>query len=268
MSDIGRDFWEGPVALSASAQKIYDAAAITSPYDKNPLDLTIFVSCYNEEKYIVATLEAVIDAMRVVNKSYEIIVIDDASKDRSEERIRRFIDAHPEAIIVMRANRRNKGMAANYVDAAFIGRGQYFCLVRGDNTESMETISDMLKSLGEGDILVPHDISSVKEARPPAQQFYTALFNFITRQRIEEYNGLAVHLRHNVLRWHPDISGYGFQACLLSRLLDLGFTFKQVPCRTAAPRGDIPFSWTKTFSVLHAVMNIVLGRMSRRVYGK
>lgn len=263
----GREFWEGSVALSASAQKYYGAGGITSPYEGSPLELTVFVSCYNEDKYIINTLETITEAMRIVDGKYEIIVVDDASKDRSVELLRRYVADHPEHILVLRANKRNKGLAANYIDASFIGRGKYICLVRGDNTESVQTLCDLFKSLGEADILIPYDVSTQqRQDRPRAYIFYNRLFNMVTRQRISEYNGLSVHLRYNVMRWHPSIYGYGFQACLLSRLLDLGFTFKQVPCRTAAPRGEIYLTWIKTLSVLHAMADIMVGRISRRIY--
>lgn len=47
------------------------------------IDLTLFVACYNEAENIVATLDAVVAACREVGCTYEIVIIDDASRDRS-----------------------------------------------------------------------------------------------------------------------------------------------------------------------------------------
>ena len=35
---------------------------------------------------------------------------------------------------------------------------------------------------------------------------FTFLVNTISGFRLHYYNGLAVHLRYNVMRWHPDPS--------------------------------------------------------------
>jgi len=58
---------------------------------------------------------------------------------------------------------------------------------------------------------------------------YTFIINAITGNKIHYYNGLAVHLRHNVMRWHTNTRGFGFQAEILCLLIDLGFTHKQFP---------------------------------------
>jgi Glycosyl transferase family 2 len=53
---------------------------------ENDLDLTLFVACYNEEENIVGTLETVLEALGEFDFTWEIIVIDDASTDRSRGR--------------------------------------------------------------------------------------------------------------------------------------------------------------------------------------
>ena len=52
-------------------------AELLDPILVNSLDLTICVPCKNEEKNVVGTLDAIVDAVREVACSYEIIVIDD-----------------------------------------------------------------------------------------------------------------------------------------------------------------------------------------------
>lgn len=270
MSTFGRGYWSAAVNLSASAQKFHSISEITSPYDVHAVELTIFVSCYNEEAFITETLTTIAEAMKVVGKSYEIIVIDDVSKDRSPELVRQFIEAHPEIPIILRVNRRNKGLAQNYFDAAFIGKGKHFRLICGDNAEPLETIVDVLKTMGEADIIIPYYISAEGKSfyRQLISRSYTLLINLITQYRINYYNGLHVHLRHNVLRWHPNTRGFGFQADLLCQLLDMGFTYKQVPCRTVEKRGGrgSAITFKNMLSVAHTLLDIVLRRISNRVW--
>ena len=55
-----------------------------------PFQLGLFVACYNEEANIIATLETVVAACREVGVSFQIVVIDDCSRDRSVEKVKAF----------------------------------------------------------------------------------------------------------------------------------------------------------------------------------
>ena len=47
--------------------------------------------------------------------------------------------------------------------------------------------------------------------------------------RIKYYNGGALHLTCNVIRWHTDYHGYSFQADIITRLLDQGMSYIEIP---------------------------------------
>lgn len=227
----GRAFWNADVVLSPAAAQLHSTAAITCPYDPAPLDLTVFVSCYNEASHIVVTLDTVSAAAREAGLSHEIIVIDDGSQDSSRDLVGDYIARHPEERIVLRANRSNRGLAENYFDGAFLGRGKYYRLVCGDNAEPKDSIKAVFAAIGSADIVVPYYTSIADKPlnRRIISRAYTCLVNLITGNRLQYYNGLAVHLRYNVMRWHPNTRGFGFQADLLCFLLDLGFTYREVP---------------------------------------
>lgn len=262
----GQNFWDAEIVLSDSAKQVHNPALITSPYLENPLDLTIFVSCYNEEIYITDTLTTIVKAMTIVKKSYEIIVIDDGSKDSSLKLVKDFIQQHPQVNILLRRNTKNKGLAQNFVDGAFIGRGKYYRLICGDNAEPIDTIVSVLKMMGEADMIIPYYVSAEGKSlyRRSVSKIYTVLINLISGNAINYYNGLQVHLRHNVMRWHPNTRGFGFQAGLVCLLLEIGFTYKQVPCITIEKRGGggNAITWKNLRSVMHTMVSILLRRIS------
>jgi len=264
--------WDAEVALSEAAARKTEPKRLTNPYDLAELDLTMFVSCYNESAHIVDTLEAVCAAAREAELSFEVIVIDDGSKDGSRELVRDYIARHPTENLILRANRVNKGLAQNYVDAAFLGRGKYYRLMCGDNSHPKEAMLTVLKAIGSADIIVPYYRSNQGKGlrRELISKAYTILINIISGNRIRYYNGLQVHLRHNVMRWHGNTRGFGFQAELLCLLLDLGFTYREIPVVIEERREgrSNALTFRNFVSVGHTISEIFIRRVSKWVYRK
>ena len=57
-------FWEADFVVSRAAAELHDPERLIAPYEEAALDLTVFVSCYNEAPYIIGTLDAVRSAAR------------------------------------------------------------------------------------------------------------------------------------------------------------------------------------------------------------
>jgi glycosyltransferase involved in cell wall biosynthesis len=266
----GRLLWDADITLSRAAAELHDPRRLTHPYDGAPLDLTVFVSCYNEAPYIIGTLDTVRAAATDVGLRYEIIVIDDGSTDNSRELVADYIAAHPEDRLLLRANRVNKGLAQNYLDGAFLGQGKYYRLICGDNAEPKDSIVAVLRAIGEADIIVPYYLTSEGKSlkRRLISGTYTRLVNLMTGNRLHYYNGLAVHLRYNVLRWHSNTRGFGFQADILCLLLDLGFSYQEVQIITIEQRQgkSNALTFRNLLSVGHTLVEIASRRIARRVY--
>jgi glycosyltransferase involved in cell wall biosynthesis len=256
--------------MTAAASQSRGGVSTARPYDDAPIDLTYFVSCYNEAAHITETLDTICEAAKEAGLSFEVLVIDDGSKDNSREVVREYIANHPSENILLRANHRNKGLAQNYVDGAFIGRGRYYRLICGDSSEPKDSVVAVLRAIGDADCIVPYYLSVQGKSakRRLISSAYTFIINAITGNRIRYYNGLAVHLRHNVMRWHTNTKGFGFQAEILCLLLDLGFTYKEVPIVAHEKRQGKSNALTvrNLLSVAHTIIEIANRRISRLVY--
>ena len=268
----GREFWAANVTLSPAAEAFHTSSAIVSPYDVDPLDLTLFVSCYNESEYIVETLDMIIDVAERAGLRYEIIVIDDNSKDNSREIVAKYIQDHPTKNIVLRSNIFNKGLAQNYMDAAFLGRGRYYRLICGDHAETLDSTMAVFQAVGRADIIIPYytEVAGRNFWRTMISSTFTGLINTITGNKLHYYNGLPVHLRRNVMRWHSDSRGFGFQADTLCRLIDLGFDYKEIPINAVERRTgkSNALTYRNLLSVAHTLLEIGIRRLSNRVYRK
>lgn len=260
------------VNMTPAAEPLHNADDVVTPGQRAPLDLTVFISCYNEEEYIVATIQTVCDALNEIGTlSYEVIVIDDCSKDGSSAQVGNYIRAHPDDRILLRTNLVNRGLAQNYLDAAFIGKGKYYRLVCGDNAEPQATMVAVFSEIGKADMIIPYYVSSEGKGlyRRSLSNTYTAIVNVISGLHLHYYNGLAVHLRHNVMRWHPNTRGFGFQADIICLLLDQGFSFKEVPVKTVerrAPGSSNALNFKNMLSVAHTIVDLTFRRIANWVY--
>jgi glycosyltransferase involved in cell wall biosynthesis len=268
----GRQIWAADVVISSAAEKLHTASNVVSPYDGDPLDLTLFVSCYNEAAYIIETLDMITDLAERAGLSYEVIVIDDNSKDSSPEIVAKYIQEHPTKNILLRANKANKGLAQNYMDAAFLGRGKHYRLICGDHAETPESTLTVFKAIGRTDIIVPYytSVAGKNFWRRSISSLFTGLLNTLTGNKLLYYNGLPVHLRRNVMRWQSDSRGFGFQADTLCRLIDLGFEYEEIPITAIERRTgkSNALTYRNLLSVAHTLLEIGIRRLSNRVYRK
>jgi glycosyltransferase involved in cell wall biosynthesis len=260
------------ITMTPAAAQLHEEAAILRPGYDTELDLTVFISCYNERSYIAKTIDTVRAALAEVGRlTHEIIVVDDVSHDGSADLVEDYMRAHPDERIILRRNAVNRGLAQNYLDAAFIGKGRYYRLICGDDAEPKDTMVAVFKAIGEADMVVPYYVSSEGRSRHRMllSNAYTFLVNTISNHRLHYYNGLAVHLRYNVMRWHPNTRGFGFQADIICMLLDQGFTYKEVPVRTVERKvsgSSRALTFKNMLSVTHTLIDLMFRRISRWVY--
>lgn len=262
--NAGRNFWDSALSLTPAAQRWHSVPEILSPYDVCRCELTLFIYAFNHAETILGTLETVCEAMEVVDKTYELIIIDDHSTDRTAELVQGFMAEFPKLPVVLRMNKHHKGMAQNYVDAAFMGCGRYFRMVLADDAEAVETMVDVLHAVGDADVVVPYYVFSHHGVSPTQhlRSFSTKFLNMLVGERVNHYNSCAVHLRYNVMRWPPNTRGGAFQADLLCRMLDAGFTLKQVPCRAEPVRISGRHERFRDFwSYVHVIIDVVYRRV-------
>jgi glycosyltransferase involved in cell wall biosynthesis len=237
------------------------------------LDITIVIPCLNEEANIEGTLETVRSAMAELPYTYEVLVVNDGSTDGTGSVVRKYADSHPEMSISLHTNDRNLGLTRSYVDGAFRGRGKYYRMVCGDNVEPKETLVTVFSQLGKAEIIIPfHPVVPRKSGpRRWLSSAYTFAVNRLSGCNIKYYNGLALHLRYNVMRWGPYSFGFGFQAELVTRLLDEGVSYIQIPVKASHQEksgGNSAVNWKNFLSVCHTLLEIFIRRIRRRALKK
>jgi glycosyltransferase involved in cell wall biosynthesis len=126
------------------------------PLFPSDLDITFFVPCYNEEDNVEGALDKLATLASTLGLSYEIIVFDDCSKDRTSEVVRAYQSAHPDIPVRLVTREVNYGVARNFFEGAFLGRGRYYRLVYGDDIEPIESHLALARRIGEADMIIPY----------------------------------------------------------------------------------------------------------------
>jgi glycosyltransferase involved in cell wall biosynthesis len=233
------------------------------------IDLTIFVACYNEEANIIPTLDAIQAAMADSAWRWEAIVIDDASEDRSVALVEDYMRAHPAAPIRLAVNESNRGLAQNYIEGAFLGRGAYYRLVCGDNAEDVDMLRQVFAHVGAADLVLFYHVHNERRwLRRIVSRAFTMLVNALSGYRLRYYNGCAIMRRADVMRWHTNYHGFGFQADMTCRLLDEGRSYCEVPVRALErQRGHSKaFTIKNLLSVAHTLVDLFIRRTARLLF--
>ncbi len=250
---------------------------MTSQPHPHEVDVTLFVPCYNEEQNILDTLNTIEQACQRLALTYEVIVIDDASRDRSVERLRQYQTNHPQLPLRLVINPVNRGLAANFFTAAQIGHGRFIRIVCGDNVEPIATQVAILERRKHADIVIPYPVHVQNKScfRLLVSRTYTRIINLLSGVRLRYWNGCALMRREDVVHSFPSTRGFGFQAALLSQLLSLGRTYTEIGCHYVERSAGISKALTlKNFrSVTHVALSLLgrrlasLGRLCGRLLG-
>jgi glycosyltransferase involved in cell wall biosynthesis len=240
-----------------------------------PIDLTIFVPCYNEERNIAVTLDTIDEATRGFAFTYEVLVYDDGSSDATAEVTRRYIQEHNAADrIELISNPQNAGIGINYFRAAERGRGEYFIVIFGDNAEPVEALRRVLNLIGKADVIIPYfdtrllDLRFNGDNRSLARRAISIAFAWIVRvfsgHNIRYFNGFVIHRRANVLKHKSETYGLGYQAELLCKVLsEPGTTFLEVKVFNNDRKEGMPtaFRLRNIVSVLGSLFRILAYRL-------
>ena len=106
--------------------------------------ISIAMTTYNGEKYIERQLESIFSQTLPAD---EIIICDDASKDRTVEIINRFIEKNQTDKIRLVHNQENLGYIRNFHKAISLTRGDYIFLADQDDVWHADKIEQTLQVL-------------------------------------------------------------------------------------------------------------------------
>jgi glycosyltransferase involved in cell wall biosynthesis len=114
----------------------------------NPLDLTIVLPVYNEAGALPELHAELTTVLSALGKSYEIIAVDDGSRDESLAVLKQLAQADPHLVVI--ALRRNFGQTAAFAAGFDHARGAVVVTLDADGQNDPTDIPAILSKLEEG----------------------------------------------------------------------------------------------------------------------
>jgi glycosyltransferase involved in cell wall biosynthesis len=171
------------------------------------MDISIVIPAYNEEESLPDLIRKVTDVLQDLNKSHEIIIVDDGSNDNTLAVLKNLKREYTTLKII--SFRKNYGKSAALSEAFKIAAGNYVITMDADLQDDPEEIPNLISALDSGEYDL---VSGWKKRRhdPLSKTIPSKFFNFVTSRmtgiKIHDFNcGLKIY-RNVVIK---DLQIYG-----------------------------------------------------------
>ncbi|MDI6873248.1 glycosyltransferase family 2 protein [Candidatus Solincola sp.] len=204
------------------------------------MKVSVVLPVYNEEEAIGEVLEETISTLEGTSYDWEIIVVDDGSKDRTAEIVASF----PQATLLRHPHNMGGGRARNTgIKAA---SGEVVVIADGDGTYPLRDIPRLVEELKDCDMVVgarKKEAGTLKFLRVPVKFLIRKLAEFISGSKIPDLNSGMRAIRRDAvspyLRMLPP--GHSWVSTITLAFLNNGHVVKYVPIDYYPRKGKSTF---------------------------
>lgn len=244
----------------------------TTPIQEDPF-LSVVIPAYNEEIRIIPTIGAIASHISGLNISWELIVADDGSRDRTVQLVEDLNFAN----LRLLKTTQNAGKGSAVRRGMLAARGKYILFTDADNSTPIEEIDQLLTKLhNEGyDIAIGSRVASGASEgyRTPLRRFLSGGLRWIVRTivRIGVHDtqcGFKLFTRGAAHRLHTiqTMMGFSFDLEILYLAYRFGYKIAEVPVHWIDAPGSKVDPTRETQRFLRDVLQIKLNDL-RGVYG-
>jgi len=124
--------------------------------------LTVVLACYNEEETLADSFEEIWKTLSDFNRAFEILFVDDVSRDRTREIIAGIVARHPDHVRAL-YHERNQGRGATVTDGFREARGEIVGFLDVDLEVHARYIPSLVRAIEDGaDVATVHRIYAVQ----------------------------------------------------------------------------------------------------------
>lgn len=151
--------------------------------------LSVVVACYNEEEVLAKSFAEILDVLDDFGRPYEIVFVDDVSRDRTRQILRELVAGHPSVPIQLILHDRNRGRGATVTDGFRAARGEIVGYLDVDLEVHARYIPSLVRAIEKG-----ADVATVRriyafQLRSLDRYFMSRGYSYLVRKLL----GTALH---------------------------------------------------------------------------
>jgi glycosyltransferase involved in cell wall biosynthesis len=112
--------------------------------------ISVVIACYNEEETLGASFSAIKETLEDLGRPFEIIFVDDVSRDRTREILGEIVRANPDLDIRLILHERNLGRGATVTDGFRAARGEIAGYLDVDLEVHCRYIPSLVRAIEKG----------------------------------------------------------------------------------------------------------------------
>jgi hypothetical protein len=223
--------------------------------------VSVVIACYNEEPILAESFREIRETLDDLRFPYEVVFVDDVSRDRTREVIRDLVASHPGVQTQVILHERNRGRGATVRDGFRAARGEIAGYFDVDLEVHPRYVASLVRTLEKG-----ADVATVRriyafQLRSLDRYFMSRGYSFLVRRM------LGTTLRDTE-------TGFKFFRCatvlpLLAEVRDEGWFWDTEFMLRAERRGlrivEVPGAYVRRYDKLSSVHGL---RDSVRYFGR
>lgn len=163
-------------------------------HDNTSIYLSVVIPAYNEDENIASTLQDIAQYLKTKNYSYEIIIVDDGSSDKTAELAALEGKVFPNFSLLRHSPNKGKGYAVK--EGILSAKGSLILFMDADNSTRINQIDKFISAILEGyDLAIGSrrvDGAIIEELQPAHRRFlgniYIKLSSLVLGTAINDYN--------------------------------------------------------------------------------
>lgn len=191
--------------------------------------LTVIVTAFNEEENILSCLTLLENFLETHLRSYQIILVDDGSLDRTVEIVHSKESIKNFSFLKMETN---QGVGACIKKALPYVNSEWFCWFPSDLEFLPIELLKPISQCSHNDIVITHAFNS-KVIRSPLRYHLSKVFNGVLNLsfalNLKYYNGITFYRKSVVLDFNVHSNRFFFHAELLLKSLRRTKKYQEVP---------------------------------------
>jgi len=189
---------------------------------------------YEEEKNLSDTVEPLVELLKTIPVQYELLIINDGSKDKTGEIAENLAEKHPQVKAIH--HEKNKGYGGAQLTGFKNAKGKYIMLIPSDNQFSQEDLPQYLEEIKNADLIIGYRKSRVD---PKRRDILAKIYNFSLRLlfglKIKDIDWVKLYKKEFIDSTEIESKSANIDTELVIKAKRKGLVIKEVPC-THLPR--------------------------------